>query len=105
MSPRYRSARLFLPAVLCLPLISGEKKTELKLPEQYRLWLDEQVVYIITPTERDVFRKLETDREREIFIEAFWKHRDPTPGTPRNEFKEEHFRRLRPADRFQHHFF
>jgi GWxTD domain-containing protein len=94
MRPSHRFNCLLLPALLCLPLIPGQKKPDLKLPEQYRLWLEEEVVYIITPTERDVFRKLETDRERDIFIEAFWKHRDPTPGTPGNEFKEEHYRRL-----------
>jgi len=85
---------------MCLPLIPGQKKPEFKLPEQYRLWLEEEVVYIITSKERDVFRKLETDKERDIFIEAFWKHRDPTPGTPGNEFKEEHYRRLSHAREF-----
>jgi len=87
-------------AGLGLPLIAGQKKPELKLPEQYRLWLEEEVVYIITPRERDVFRKLETDKERDIFIEAFWKHRDPTPGTPGNEFKDEHNKRIDYADEY-----
>lgn len=64
------------------------------LPERFRKWLDEEVVYIITKHERDVFLKLQTDREREIFVEAFWKHRDPVPETPRNEFEEEHYKRL-----------
>lgn len=68
------------------------------LPERYKKWLDEEVVYIITRHERDVFLKLQTDRERDIFVEAFWKHRDPQPETPRNEFEEEHFRRLNFAD-------
>ena len=87
-------------AGLCLPVISGQKKSELKLPEQYRLWLEEEVVYIITSKEGDVFRKLETDKERDIFIEAFWKHRDPTPGTPRNEFKDEHYQRRKYANEY-----
>jgi GWxTD domain-containing protein len=64
------------------------------LPERYRVWLDEEVGYIITPKERDVFLRLETDKERDVFIDAFWNQRDPTPGTTRNEFKEEHYRRL-----------
>jgi len=72
---------------------------EAPLPERFRSWLEEEVVTIITPQERDVFRKLQTDRERDIFIEAFWKHRDPTPNTPENEFKTEHYRRLGFADR------
>ena len=28
------------------------------------------------------------------FIENFWLRRDPTPDTPENEFKEEHYRRI-----------
>ena len=67
--------------------------------ERYKKWLDEEVVYIITKRERDVFLRLQTDRQRDIFIEAFWKQRDPTPGTPRNEFEEEHRRRLEYANR------
>jgi GWxTD domain-containing protein len=68
------------------------------LPERYRKWLDQEVVYIITSRERDVFLQLQTDKEREIFIGAFWKQRDPTPGTERNEFREEHYRRLQYAN-------
>jgi GWxTD domain-containing protein len=100
MSHHYRLTCLLLLAVLCLPVISGQKKSEPKLPESYRLWLEEEVVYIITPTERDVFRKLETDKHRDIFIEAFWKHRDPTPGTPRNEFRDEHYQRKKYANEY-----
>jgi GWxTD domain-containing protein len=64
------------------------------LPEKHRVWLKEEVHYIITPVEREVFLQLRTDRERDLFIEAFWEHRDDTPGTPENEFKQEHYRRL-----------
>ncbi len=70
------------------------------LPARHQQWLDEEVVYIITRTEKDVFLKLTTDRERDLFIEAFWKHRDPTPGTPENEFKTEHYRRINYANHF-----
>ncbi len=70
-----------------------------KLPERYKQWLDEEVVYIISPVEQDVFLKLQSDRERDLFIEAFWKQRDPTPGTPANEFRAEHLRRLAHANR------
>jgi GWxTD domain-containing protein len=37
---------------------------------------------------------LQTDAEREKFIEQFWERRDPTPSTVENEFKEEHYRRI-----------
>jgi GWxTD domain-containing protein len=73
---------------------------KIQLPSQYKKWLDEEVVYIITPVERDVFLKLQTDRERDLFIDAFWKHRDPTPNTPDNEFRTEHYRRINYANHF-----
>ncbi|MCR4395638.1 MAG: GWxTD domain-containing protein [Candidatus Saccharicenans sp.] len=68
------------------------------LPDKYRKWLEEEVVYISSEKEKDVFLRLENDRQRDIFIEAFWKQRDPNPNTPENEFKEEHYRRLQYAN-------
>ena len=65
---------------------------EIKGP--YKKWLDEDVVYIITPEERAAFKQLSNDEERDNFIEAFWQRRDPTPDTEENEFKEEHYRRI-----------
>lgn len=90
---------LLLSAALLLPA-PQRKKSPKDLPNQYRKWLEEEVVYIITPKEKDVFLQLETDREREIFIEAFWKHRDPDLNTPENEFKKEHYRRINYANQW-----
>jgi len=74
-------------------LFSGQKIKEKDLSQKYQEWL-KQVAYIIQPEEKDVFMQLGNDRERDIFIDAFWKQRDPTPGTPLNENKEEHIRRF-----------
>ncbi len=91
----------FLIFLLFFPPLSGQKKISVSsLPEKYRKWLEEEVVYIITPLEREVFLQLATDRERDMFIEAFWKHRDPNPSTPENEFKTEHYRRINYANHF-----
>src|SRR5215469_13285302 len=57
-------------------------------------WLDQDVIYIITPEERAAFKQLSNDEEREQFIESFWQRRDPTPDTVENEYKEEHYRRI-----------
>ncbi len=84
---------------LALPAFAVAQKSSAGLPPQYKKWLEEEVVYLISPVEKDVFLKLETDRERDLFIEAFWKHRDPVPVTDRNEFKEEHYRRIEYANR------
>lgn len=60
----------------------------------WQKWLDEDVVYIITSDERQAFQRLETDADRQRFVEQFWLRRDPTLGTPANEYKEEHYRRI-----------
>jgi len=57
-------------------------------------WLDQDVAYIISREERQAFESLPPGEEREKFIEQFWLRRDPTPGTPQNEFKEEHYKRI-----------
>ena len=67
-------------------------KKELETP--YKKWLDEDVVYIISDEEKKAFHQLNTDEEREQFVEQFWLRRDPTPDTEENEFKEEHYRRI-----------
>lgn len=82
------------------PAAQQKKEKTPPLPEKYQKWLEEEVVYIITPVERDIFLKLRTDRERELFIEAFWKHRDPVPETEENEFKSEHYRRIEYVNKY-----
>lgn len=74
-------------------------KKELETP--YKKWMNEEVVWILTDEERTAFNRLETDDERQQFIEQFWLRRDPTLDTEENEYKEEHYRRVAWAnDRF-----
>ncbi len=71
------------------------------LPQKYDKWLNEDVVYIISSQERNEFIKLSTDAEREIFIQRFWKIRDTDSSTEDNEFRTEHYNRIKYAnDRF-----
>lgn len=81
------------------PLTEQEKKKSSKALKQelsstYKKWLNQDVVYIITPEEKSAFKQLSNDEERDQFIEQFWLRRDPTPDTVENEFKEEHYRRI-----------
>jgi len=80
------------------PTAQQKKKNERALKQElskpYKKWLDEDVVYIITPEERATFKQLSNDEERDNFIEAFWQRRDPTPDTEENEYKEEHYQRI-----------
>ena len=74
----------------------SEKARNIKpeLKKAYKDWLDKDVTYIITDEERKAFKKLQTDDERERFIEEFWRRRDPDPDTDENEFKEEYYERI-----------
>jgi GWxTD domain-containing protein len=69
------------------------------LSPRHQAWLEDEVADIITFTERDAFLRLETDADRDRLIEEFWRRRDPTPDRPRNEYRDEHYRRLEFADK------
>ena len=70
------------------------KRTLKELDSAYRQWLTEDVTYIIAPDERNAFLQLDTNEEREQFIEQFWLRRSSNPDLPQNDFKEEHYRRI-----------
>ncbi len=71
-----------------------QKAIQKEMESPYKKWLQEEVPYVITDEERGAFKKLSTDEEREQFIEQFWERRNPNPGSPENEFKEEYYRRI-----------
>ena len=65
-----------------------------ELATPYKKWLNEDVIYIITDEERRAFVQLQTNEEREQFIEQFWQRRNPDPDSTDNPVKEEHYRRI-----------
>ena len=70
-------------------LPAKEKKQTLKnLEERYQYWWN-MVYHISTKEERDIFLKLTSNKDRDIFIRTFWQQRDPSPGTEENEYKNE----------------
>src|SRR5256712_4119467 len=106
-----RSGRLaiaLLTLVFAVPSGLAQKKTNEKsqdpsektrnvkpeLNKAYKDWLEKDVAYIITDEERKAFKKLQTDDERERFIEEFWRRRDPDPDTDENEYREEYYERI-----------
>jgi len=87
---RPTSLTVALTAALFAGVVAGQSV--------HQEWLDEEVVYIITPAERQAFQKLNSDAEREQFIQQFWSRRNPAPGAALNPFKEEHYRRVEYAN-------
>ncbi len=49
---------------------------------------------IYTDEERSDWGALRSDEEKQAFITAFWERRDPTPGTPDNEYRETWMQRV-----------
>ena len=69
------------------------RKVKQELKKAYVEWIND-VDLILTQSERDAWKKLATDDEREKFIEDFWHSHDPDPDTVENEFKEQFFERI-----------
>jgi GWxTD domain-containing protein len=93
------SALILVFFSLSLLLFSAEKVKEKDFSQRHQEFLN-LTRYIMLDEERNVFNQLTTDRERDIFIKAFWKQRDPTPGTPDNEYKTRHIKRFNYANKF-----
>jgi GWxTD domain-containing protein len=72
----------------------NEKQLLKELATPYKKWLTEDVTFIISEDERRLFLKLQTNEEREQYIEAFWQRRNPDQDSPENSLKEEHYRRI-----------
>ncbi|HEY0005033.1 MAG TPA: GWxTD domain-containing protein [Pyrinomonadaceae bacterium] len=94
---------LMLAALAAPALLAQEKgqdpqdkprKVKPELKKAYKDWIDKDVAYIITEEEKRAWKKLATDDEREQFIEAFWRRRDPDPDTDENEYREEYYERI-----------
>lgn len=81
----------FLTAAAAWAYLPAENGSD--LGQKYREWL-KLTDYIILPQEKEVFLQLETDRDRDVFMQAFWRQRDPTPGTLQNEYRDEHEQRF-----------
>ena len=85
---------LMIGGLLAAYPLGQPKLGQIVFPSAYGNWLENDVVYIITAEERAAFVSLSTNVQRDRFIDQFWQRRDPTPGTPENEYKDEHYRRV-----------
>ena len=73
---------ILLAALTLLPALPKD------LPEKYKDFLEHDVRFLILPEEREIFLKLKEDYQRDLFIEEFWRRRDPFPDTPQNEYRD-----------------
>ncbi|HEX8252418.1 MAG TPA: GWxTD domain-containing protein [Thermoanaerobaculia bacterium] len=69
------------------------------ISSQYTEWAAGPVQFLMTPEETAKWKTLTTDAEAREFVILFWARRDPSAGTPRNEFREEFEKRVATADK------
>lgn len=62
-------------------------------PEHYKNFLT-RYKRLVNDKTRDAFQLLKTDKERELFIDIFWKERDTDLSTEFNEFKDQYDKRI-----------
>ena len=62
-------------------------------------WAKGPVQFLMTNEELTQWNALQSDADANAFIALFWARRDPTPGTPRNEFREDFEARAAYADK------
>jgi GWxTD domain-containing protein len=95
LTPLLSAGMLVVVTALALTAWQSKPATESeRIADAYSRWLNIDVAYIITPAEREAFRKLQSNEERAMFIEQFWIRRNPTPGAAENPFRLEHYRRI-----------
>jgi GWxTD domain-containing protein len=99
-SKSLRCQSLLLIAFVAVIATAGWSVSRPPLPEKYKRWLQQDVPYIITNEEKKLFLDLPTDADRDRFIDHFWEVRNPNPGSPENEYRTEHYRRIEYANQF-----
>ncbi|HEY5610008.1 MAG TPA: GWxTD domain-containing protein, partial [Thermoanaerobaculia bacterium] len=57
-------------------------------------WTLTPVRYLMTGEEKTRWAELQTNEDRAAFVTEFWAKRDPSAGTPENEFRSEFERRV-----------
>ena len=60
-------------------------------------WRNGPVRIILSSEEDKAYKALSTDEERGKWIADFWTKRDPSPGTPVNEYKDDFYKRVEEA--------
>lgn len=74
--------------------VQRRKAIRNELSPEDKKWLNEDVRWIITDEEAHAFKNLSNEEERQQFIELFWQRRNPSPDSPENEFRDEHYARI-----------
>lgn len=76
--------RLLIAAVILMAGVNASAA----LSPQNEAWGKSAVIHLFTDEDAAAWKAVRTDVEAQAFIDLFWARRDPTPATPKNEFRE-----------------
>ena len=94
-----RRAVLTLAGVLFLGQLCLAVDPRQEWDHPSKKWNKGPVYCLMTPEEEKQFKALKTDEEIAQFVKDFWARRDPTPGTPANEFADLFWKRVGEAEK------
>ncbi len=70
-----------------------------QLSADYTAWGQGPYQFLLTKEEAAAWKNVRTDADAKAFVDLFWARRDPTPGTPANEFRADVETRIAFADK------
>src|SRR5512140_2330597 len=89
----------FRSVLLCAGIAALATSSFAQLSNGQRDWGESAAQLLMTKQESTAWVSVRTDAAAQQFIEEFWARRDPTPGTPENEFRRTFEQRCREADK------
>jgi GWxTD domain-containing protein len=92
---RLRLMNVAVALTLCTAALSAAAA----LSSRYEEWRNGPAQWIMTSDEMRAWKSVKSDQQAIDFIDLFWARRDPTPGTPQNEYRSEYEARVLTADR------
>ncbi|MDQ3280976.1 MAG: GWxTD domain-containing protein, partial [Acidobacteriota bacterium] len=91
---RLRLTQVALAVTLCAVALNAAAAVSKK----YEEWRNGPAQWIMTADETRAWKNVKSDQQAIDFIDLFWARRDPTPGTPQNEYRSEFESRVLSAD-------
>ena len=91
--------RTLTRVVLVASVVAIALAASASLSSSFVEWGKGPAQYLMTKDEQAQWKKINDDAAAQAFIDLFWARRDPSPGTPANEFKDDFDARVAAADK------
>ncbi|MCP5051125.1 MAG: GWxTD domain-containing protein [bacterium] len=83
-----------------LSAVGFQQPLQAKKKKKGRDTFYEKARFIMTKEEKDIYKHLEGPEDRNLFVQEFWKKRDPDPSTDENENQAEFAKRIAYANKW-----